>query len=196
MPFADVPSQVAKDFTKAKIRIQVLTPEKLRTELQVDSHVHCSRLRGRHEVVSAMLKYCLSDLTMGGADSVGASQSEYQQRRSFAMLKGCPLLIMADGQTACFPKDGFVGFGRSEPVYVAPLTLHIILNPSIRGALLHPTALSDVSGVFDNPIFKDTLNIKDVSTLFIRVCSMSDYFALTWHSNIVSSNFVYLFCPG
>lgn len=169
IPFADIPSQVAKDFTRAKIRFQALTPEKLRVDLQLDSHVHCSRLRGRHEVVSAMLKYCLSDLTVDDAVDNEVSQSEYQRRRNFALLKGCPLLIMADNQTACFPKEGFVGFGRGDPIYVAPLSLHAILNPLIRGALLHPTALSNASHFFENPIFKDTLQIKDMSTAFIRV---------------------------
>jgi hypothetical protein len=178
MPFADIPSQIAKDFAQAKIRFQALTPDKLRVDLQHDSHVHCTRLRGRHEVVSSMLKYCLTDLVRGEDTSATTSEeeapSEYQQRRNFAMLKGCPLLIMADGQTACFPKDGFVGFGRDQPVHIAPLTLHAILHPAARASLLHPTALSDVPILFQNPIFKDTLQIKDISTPFIRV-RKSDY---------------------
>jgi hypothetical protein len=177
MPFADIPSQIAQDFSQAKIRYNALSPEKLRVDLQHDSHVHCTRLRGRHEVVSALLKYCLSDLvststTTSGSTSQEPPPSEYQQRRNFAMLKGCPLLIMADGQTACFPKDGFVGFGRDEPVHIAPLTLHAILSPAIRAALVHPTALSDIPTVFQNPIFKDTLQIKDISTPFIRVSKL------------------------
>lgn len=171
MPFADVPTQIAQDFSQAKIRFQALTPHRLRTDLQQDSQVHCTRLRGRHEIVSSLLKYCLTDLG-GGVESPGsseeASQSEYQLRRNATMLKGCPLLLMADGQTACFPKDGFVGFGRELPVYVAPLTLHGLLDPAVRGTLLHPTALSDVPQL-QNPIFKDSLQIKDISTSYIRV---------------------------
>lgn len=160
---------MAKDFVEAKVRFQALTPQKLRADLQIDSHVHCSRLRGRHEVVFAMLKYCLSDLVVDGTVDSEASQNEYQQRRNFALLKGCPLLIMADNKIACFPKDGFAGYGRGDPVHIAPLSLHAILNPSIRGSLLHPTALNGISNFLENPICKDTLQIKDMSTSFIKV---------------------------
>ena len=124
-----------------------------------------------------MLKYCLTDLVVSAADSLNGSEeisqngSEYQQRRNFSMLKGCPLLLMADGQTACFPKEaGFAGFGGDSPVHMAPLSLHIVLDPAVRGTLLHPTALRDIPVLNQSPLFKDTLRIKDLSTSFIRVC--------------------------
>lgn len=170
LPFADTPSQLAQDLERAKVRFQVLTPQKLRSALQTDSRVHCTRLRGRPEVVAALLRYCLSDLVSAAAASAGpgpvdTSQSEYQERRNFAQLRGCPLLVMADGRAACFPQVGVPG---EEPVYTAPLSLLATLNPAVRGSLLHCSALSS-SAMFQNPIFRDTLQIKALSTSFIRV---------------------------
>lgn len=175
MPFADVPSIIAKDFTQANVLFQELTPAKLRADLQHDSLVHCTRLRGRHDVVSSLLKICLADIAVtranagGSEEGVGSAPLAYQQRRGFSSLKGCPLLILANGHTACFPKDGFGGYGGDQPVHIAPLSLHSVLHPDIRGSLLHPTALNDFPILTKDDAFKDTLLVKDMSASFIQV---------------------------
>ena len=190
IPFADVPSQITKDFARAKVRFDPLTPDRLRIELKRDSHVHCSRLHGRHEVVSAMLKFCLSDI-IDDVTNDESSLSEYQQRRNFLVMEGCPLLSMANGQTCCFPRERVGSLRDGDPVYLASLSLHAIMNPAVRGALIHPTAFNDVPLALENSVFKDALQMKDVSTAFIHV---SDKLIFSYLNCTKSTTLINYFC--
>jgi hypothetical protein len=155
LSYCDIPSQVAKDLLLSQVRVNTLTPAKLRELLKANGQTHCTKLNGRYEIVLPLLRYCLSDIERNSTDG------EFVRRKTYRELTGCPLLFMADRQIRCFPTN------PRERIVIAPTTILAVL-PTLRSQLLHPIALQDIDILHNNPIFKDSLQIVDLSPQFMK----------------------------
>lgn len=106
------------------------------------------------------MKYCISDIERNSADG------DFIRRKTYREIAGCPLLFMADRSVRCFPTN------PREHVVIVPNTVLSVL-PSLRSLAIHPIALLHTDILSNNPTFKDTLHILDLSPQFIKVVTLN-----------------------
>jgi hypothetical protein len=101
-----------------------------------------------------------------------SNESEYFRRRLYKDICGVPLMIMSNGQIACFPSSA------KESCVVVPDAFHLTI-PALRELFVHPimtqsivtdnVSLDTAKVLLTNAVFKDVCYVKDVSTQFIAV---------------------------
>lgn len=172
---SEIPCQIVKDMISCQVKMNSLSPAKLREVLKPDRQKHCLQLNKQYHILLPLLRYALSDLERYSShgDSVrrsGCFIHTIEQfmiydvcvyRNTYRDIAGCPLLPMSNGCVRAFPAQS-----RDMVVFMTP-ALHCLL-PSMRSLMIHPAALADIP-LFQQEAFMDTLFIGRLSPQFLQV---------------------------
>eukprot|EP01038_Epipyxis_sp_PR26KG_P006758 gene6758-9260_t len=151
------PHHLTDDLLKnaTKLKIDSLTPSRLRSILKSNVNFHCEKLTNNFHLMFPMIQFATDDFEQY------RNQGEFSRRKAYSdELSGCPLMPLANKSVKPFPKSS------RDQIAIAPDIVQKLL-PLLTDSFLNNALLDGIS-LFKESLFLEAMFISKFSSKFIQ----------------------------